>query len=261
MSPSRYDLRGRSIRGSRLRAIAAQTPTRQRSNQRSYPNPEQETDSTMTDRIERRDFPATFAVSALSPTESRDGAIGRTISGHSAVFSALSEDLGGFTEIILPGAFANVLRSNPNVVMLFDHAGIPLARTASGTLRIWEDSIGLADQFTLGSSPYASSIREAVQRGDLASQSFSFVVRKDKWAQVNGVTLRSIIEVSKLWDCSLVSSPAYSSTDVTMRQKPELLDARTMADYRRELASAKAIEAPASWAVSLRKRRLQLAAA
>ena len=57
----------------------------------------------------------------------------------------VSDWLGEYTETVEPGAFRNSLRENPDVVLLVNHEGLPLARTSkrgSGSLSIGEDEIG-----------------------------------------------------------------------------------------------------------------------
>ncbi len=54
----------------------------------------------------------------------------------------VSDHLGTFTETMRSGAFAQTLADRADVRMLVDHAGLPLARTKSGTLRLSEDTLG-----------------------------------------------------------------------------------------------------------------------
>ena len=64
------------------------------------------------------------------------------IVGYAAVFDQESEPLGGFVEVIAPGAFDDVLGAD--VRALFNHdANYLLGRTASGTLTLSVDAVGL----------------------------------------------------------------------------------------------------------------------
>ena len=99
---------------------------------------------------------------------------GRTLRGHAAVFGVISEDLGGFRERIMPGAFADVL--DDDVRLLVDHEPPPLARTKAGTLRLREDERGLAFEADLPETTAARDLRESVARGDVDGASFRFVV-------------------------------------------------------------------------------------
>ncbi|MGO8906181.1 MAG: HK97 family phage prohead protease, partial [Solirubrobacteraceae bacterium] len=61
--------------------------------------------------------------------------------GHAATFDE-PYPVGSFTETIAPGAFKRTLGENPDVSLLVNHAGAPLARTTSGTMQLTEDATG-----------------------------------------------------------------------------------------------------------------------
>ena len=139
------------------------------------------------------------------------------IAGHAAKFDSLSEDLGGFRERIAPGTFAKTIVS-ADVRALWNHdANIVLGRNKSGTLRLSEDSAGLAFEVDM---PDTQLVRDMVmgpiQRGDVNQCSFSFFTIADKWAKVDGEWIRTLLECDLL-DVSPVTYPAYPSTDVAAR--------------------------------------------
>jgi len=138
------------------------------------------------------------------------------LAGHAAVFNEKSEDLGGFKEIIAPGAFAGVL--SDDVRFLVDHEGQPLARTRSGTLKLTEDDIGLAVRAELdGSDPDVQRLVPKIKRRDITQMSFAFRVLDDVVAWVGEELIRTITKLSSLYDVSVVTYPAYPQTDVAMR--------------------------------------------
>src|SRR5688572_8331853 len=64
---------------------------------------------------------------------------GLTFSGYAAVFDSLSDDLGGFREIIRPGAFGESLRARRDIKMFHNHnSDIVLASKKAGTLKLIE---------------------------------------------------------------------------------------------------------------------------
>jgi uncharacterized protein len=74
---------------------------------------------------------------------------GRTITIRPVVFDALSEDLGGFRERILPEAVDRTLREHRSVLAFVDHTEDPLriiGRTTAQTLRLRKEERALRGQ-------------------------------------------------------------------------------------------------------------------
>ena len=172
--------------------------------------------------IERRDISFAEAPEAELMIETR--ASGQTaIVGYAAVYNRLSLDLGGFREMILPGAFDKVLarqRGKQDVIAVFNHdPNILLGRTSSGTLEVSSDDKGL--KYSVTPPAERADIISLILRKDLRGSSFAFTVSKDSESfssDANGA-VRSIREVSGLYDVGPVVNPAYSSstTGVSMR--------------------------------------------
>lgn len=175
------------------------------------------------DNLERRFVSiADLGEDAVAVEERADGR--PMFKGYAARYQSHSVDLGGFREVLLPGAFDSVLnrkRSKPDVVFLFNHsADHLLGRTASGTLRLESDERGLRFENDPPDTQLARDLQTLVRRGDLAGCSFAFSVDPsgEAWSQdERGQTVRTIREVSGLYDCSLVTTPAYPSTTVAVR--------------------------------------------
>src|SRR5262245_44296096 len=139
-------------------------------------------------------------------------AAGRRLEGHAAVFGVEAK-LPGFTEIVVPGAFAASLRSGGDVLALVDHDQTKvLARTRSGSLRLSEDSKGLAFSLDAPATTAGEDVLALAQRGDLGGMSFAFTVPDggETWRGTRR-ELRSIC----LHEISIVSAwPAYPETTV-----------------------------------------------
>jgi HK97 family phage prohead protease len=123
----------------------------------------------MKPEMERRVVPAQSAhkLRAMGDKSMRIG-------GYAAVFNALSQDLGGFKERILPGAFARCLRS-ADVVCLFNHdPNQVLGRSTAGTLTLKEDGEGLYFECELPNTSVWRDCSEMVSRGDIRGCSFAF---------------------------------------------------------------------------------------
>jgi HK97 family phage prohead protease len=144
------------------------------------------------------------------------------LEGYAAVFNQPSEDLGGFHEVIKPGAFTDCLASKPDVRALLNHnADHVLGRTAAGTLRVTEDDKGLAYSVDLPDTQIGRDLLKSVERGDINQSSFGFVVRKQSYtedteAEDEGRWVRELLAVD-VFDVSPVTFPAYPQTSVDAR--------------------------------------------
>ena len=148
-----------------------------------------------------------------------DGAAAK-IGGVAAVFNSLSENLGGFREQIIPGAFKSAL-NNADIRSLINHdPNRILGRTTSKTLRLAETERGLEWDCDTPDTSYARDLAVSVQRGDINQCSFSFAVDDggDTWQKdAAGMWTRSIHGVARLYDVSPVTYPAYPDTKCAMR--------------------------------------------
>ncbi|MEM4234905.1 MAG: HK97 family phage prohead protease [Candidatus Methanomethylicaceae archaeon] len=162
-----------------------------------------------------------------------------TLTGYAAVFNQWSEDLGGFRELIRPGAFEKAIQ-NADVRALINHdANYVLGRTTSGTLRLEEDEIGLRVEIKLPSTQYANDLVLMMKRGDINQMSFGFSVAEggDKWYEQDGIYRREIISVSRLYDVSVVTFPAYPQT---IAQARDVLRARLACEESAQESGAQA---------------------
>jgi len=140
------------------------------------------------------------------------------IEGYAAVFGTLSEDLGGFREMILPGAFTKTVQE-ADVRALWQHdPNYVLGRTRSGTLVLSEDGVGLQYTITPPDTQWARDALVTMKRGDVTQSSFAFRTIRDEWKTVEGALQRSLIEVA-LFDVSPVTYPAYPQTSAHARSR------------------------------------------
>src|SRR6266849_10066241 len=109
---------------------------------------------------------------ALVEVRDTDTAESPLIGGHGAVFSTLSEDLGGFRERIQPGAFKRTLRQGADVRALLNHdPNFVLGRNKSKTLSLSEDDQGLAYNVTPPDTQWARDLVVSMKRGDINQSS------------------------------------------------------------------------------------------
>jgi HK97 family phage prohead protease len=155
-------------------------------------------------------------VSTSFEVRAEDDAV--TVEGYAAVFDEDTVIGGQWMERIAPGAFTNAI-GRDDVTFLINHEGLPLARTRSGTLELFEDQRGLKMRASLDMrDPDVRSIVPKMQRGDLDKMSFAFIPTRQKWKDVDGKALpRRTIEEAELYDVSIVTTPAYSGTEIGLR--------------------------------------------
>lgn len=172
--------------------------------------------------------------------DDESGQSGRTISGYAAKFDSWSEPIyGWFREKIAQGAFEKCDMSD--AIMCFNHDinGI-LARTSSGTLILAVDKVGLHFEFNAPGTTLGNDMVELVSRGDVSKCSFKFIVETDEWRyadEKNGLEYdeRTIKSISKLYDVSLVTYPAYPDTEAGVRS---LLEQRKKEALQQQTPSA-----------------------
>lgn len=141
-------------------------------------------------------------------------AAGRKLEGYAAVFGA-SARIGSFSETIRSGAFSQTLQSNPDILGLVDHdISRLLARTASGTLKLAEDTRGLHFELAIPDTQLGHDVLALAERRDLGGMSFGFRVKDEAWPASDQRELRAV----DLVEISVVQAfPAYADTTISAR--------------------------------------------
>lgn len=140
-----------------------------------------------------------------------------TIGGYAAKFDRMSQNLGGFVEVIRSGFF-NKSRGDgwPGVLARHNHDdNLLLGTTGAGTLRLAIDEIGL--DYSVDLPQTRMDVYELVQRQDVRQSSFAFIAFEDDWSTSDqGFPLRSLIS-GRLIDVASVNTPAYEDTSTGLR--------------------------------------------
>lgn len=169
------------------------------------------------------------------------------VRGLAAVYNSQSRDLGGFREIIAPGAFDHLLaKKSIDVVALWNHEqGSLLGRTTSGTLRLWSDNKGLRYEVDLPNTTLARDLMTLIARRDIVGSSFAFTVTADdeeiERDEESGAVTRTIRKINSLHDVSLVSTPAYEATSVSIRSVKSFIANEESARIAAKLATEQRI--------------------
>jgi hypothetical protein len=174
-----------------------------------------------------------FLAASIELRAAAEGEEPKKVFGYAAKFNSRSENLGStdyqFFEVLQPGAFDDVL--NDDVRALFNHeSSAILARSKNGvgSLSIGIDAIGLWYEFEAPDTQVGRDLMTSLKRGDVDQSSFSFTVAKDgqEWTETkdgDGPTVftRTIKKVSRLYDVSPVTYPAYPDATVALRSLEE----------------------------------------
>lgn len=154
--------------------------------------------------------------SAVDIRSGPDGKKTRTIGGYASVFDTRSVPLGGFIEIVERSFFNKSRADNyPGVVCRYDHDNMMLlGTTASGTLQLSTDNVGLEYQVDLPNC--RGDVLEYVQRKDVRNSSFAFQVYEDEFTHDEGFPVRHLVS-GRLIDVAPVVTPAYPDATVGLR--------------------------------------------
>jgi HK97 family phage prohead protease len=181
-----------------------------------------------------------YDLSGLEVRAASDDGTGKA-GGYAAVFNSDSHDLGGFIEVIEPGAFkrslAQAQAGTLNIFALWAHSDAqPLGSTGSGKLSLSEDERGLA--FELDTKRFTPAQLDSLADGELR-MSFGFMVREQEWKELeDGSILRTLKEVD-LSEVSFVINPAYPDTSAAKRSLDKWQEGRvTPATVAEEIAEA-----------------------
>jgi HK97 family phage prohead protease len=158
------------------------------------------------------------------------------VSGYASLVST-PYSMGSYQEQISPGAFSGTLSRNPDVQLLVNHEGLPLARTTilpgrPGHLSLAEDSRGLRFDAQLDQDdPDARLVHRKISSGLMDQCSFAFTVTDQDWNDTR--TLRTISGVNlDRGDVSIVNYGASPTTSVDARALARLRKGSNLSLYQ-----------------------------
>jgi HK97 family phage prohead protease len=164
----------------------------------------------------------------------REAAKPPRIVGHAAVFDQLSEDLGGFREKVVKGAFRKTLREADVRALLNHDSNYVLGRNTAGTLRVKEDKEGLAVDIDPPDTTWARDLLVSMERGDINQMSFGFRVVKEEWDDTDKANVVRTLSEVELFDVSPVTYPAYPQTSVSVKRHLEQLQSEPVGGHSDE---------------------------
>lgn len=155
---------------------------------------------------------------------------GHTLNGRPIVFGQRT-DLGWYDEIIEQGALDMTDLKDVRFLVNHNTDMIPLARSRNNNenstmqLVVDEDGLAIRTDLDVENNNEAKSLYSAVSRGDISGMSFMFTVDKDTWDDIDtDHPTRHVRSISKVFEVSAVTFPAYSQTSIQARGLSDALD-------------------------------------
>ena len=157
----------------------------------------------------------------IETREAEEGKEGKkVIKGEAIVFNQKSLDLGGFREVILPGAADQSLLERNQKSYWNHNTDFVLGSVRAGTMSLTKTETGIDFEIEPADSPIVRSFIESIDRGDVNQMSFGFRCLKDEWRIDHDLdeVIRDVITMD-LREVSPVANPAYPQTSVSMRDR------------------------------------------
>lgn len=203
----------------------------------------------MTDRLQRLVGTTERRTVAVSDFEVRAESDTLILDGYASLFDSPYDvfggpDKGGWSEVVDRKSFDATLAKHPDVQLLVNHEGLPLARTKSGTMDLTTDSKGLRVIARLmPSDPDVAALAPKLRRGDMDEMSFAFrTVRQELNADE---TVRRLLEVNiHKADVSVVNYGANDATSVHLRNLTDAVALLSNADAEEALAEIRSLTDP-----------------
>jgi hypothetical protein len=144
-----------------------------------------------------------------------------TIRGLAIPFGVASLDLGGFVEVWEPSAVDRTFTEQIDVRALVDHEpGKIIGRVKAGTLTLRKADDGLHVSISPPSTTVGKDVFESVRRGDVTGMSIGFrVVEGGERFERRGEQLVRVVTDARIVETSIVTFPAYLSTDASVAQR------------------------------------------
>ena len=167
---------------------------------------------------------------------------GNFLSGQPIVFNERT-DLGWYDEIIDDGALTDTDLRDVRFLVNHNTDMIPLARSRNNNTNSTMQmevvpGAGMSIRVDLDTENNVDSrsLYSAVERGDISGMSFMFTVDEDNWEDLDSEhPTRHIRAISKVFEVSAVTFPAYEATSISARGLADTLESA-----KASLESAKA---------------------
>lgn len=141
-------------------------------------------------------------------------------------------NMGWYDEMIDRGALADTDLRDVRFLVNHNTDMIPLARSRNNnensTMQMSiDDEVGMKIRVNLDTenNAEAKALYSAIERGDISGMSFMFTVDGDRWEdETSEHPKRHIERISKVFEVSAVTFPAYEATNISARGLADVLD-------------------------------------
>ena len=154
------------------------------------------------------------------------------LEGYAIVYdepTLIGDESYGFIESISRSAITDA--AIKDVPMKYNHMDsfLIIARTKNGSLTLTSDDVGLKVRAELLDTQSNQDIFKMVKSGLLDKMSFAFVVSEQEWNRDGDIPKRYIRKIERLYDVSIVDTPAYDKTSIYARSLEAMdLELKTM---------------------------------
>ena len=154
------------------------------------------------------------------------------LEGYAIVYdepTLIGDESYGFVESISRSAITDT--AIKDVPMKYNHMDsfLIIARTKNGSLTLTSDDVGLKIRAELLDTQSNQDIFKMVKSGLLDKMSFAFVVSEQEWNRDGDIPKRYIRKIERLYDVSIVDTPAYDKTSIYARSLEAMdLELKTM---------------------------------
>lgn len=145
----------------------------------------------------------------------------RTLTGYAIKWEMKSVTMGWrrFREQFKRGAFTESLTNEDQLALWSHDTSKVLGRTKNGTLRLFEDEIGLRFELDLLDTTLGDDAYKTIKRGDVDGVSFGFQMLKQEWDEADPDNVIRTVTKAKLLEISPVAFPAYPDSQISARSK------------------------------------------
>ena len=178
----------------------------------------------------------------------------RTIEGYSTLFEKESRVMFDpqkkryFVEIIKRGAVTENDLKDWDIKALAEHdKSRLLARSfnGSGTLQLSVDEYGVKYRFDAPNTVEGDNAVEMISRRDIFGSSFAYI--SDEKADVkyykreDGMLIREVNKIRRMFDVSVVTDPAYFGTDVCVRSLDTYFESPANEDWKKDVEELRSL--------------------